>query len=51
LYQYSNTLKDYSDTFEALMQLSENYHGFSSNNSDETIIVSKVESYKLIFGK
>jgi len=43
----AHTLKSYSDKVEALTKLSEDYNGFSSNNSDQTLFVSKVESVKL----
>lgn len=41
------TLKNYSDKVEALTKLSEEYQGFGSNNSNQTLFVSKVDSVKL----
>lgn len=45
------TLKSYSDKVEALTTLSEEYNGFSSNNSNQTVFVSKVSSLKKSYRK
>ena len=44
LYNYSNTINNYKSTFEALKELSNNYQGFTSDNSSKVIFISKVES-------
>lgn len=41
---YSNIIKKYSSKAEALLDLSKNYRGFTSNNSDETIFITKVKT-------
>ncbi len=51
LSDYAYTLKTYSDKAEALVKLSEEYNGFASNNSDETIMIEKVEALKLNYRK
>ena len=44
LYNYSNTINNYKSIFEALKELSNNYQGFTSDNSSKVIFISKVES-------
>lgn len=44
LYNYSNTINNYKSTFEALKELSNNYQGFTSDNSSKVIFISKVET-------
>ena len=44
LTNYSNIIKKYSSKAEALLDLSKNYKGFTSNNSDETIFITKVKT-------
>lgn len=44
LTNYSNRIKRYSNKAEALIDLSKNYKGFSTNNSDETIFINKVKT-------
>ena len=44
LYNYSSKINNYKSTFEALKELSNNYQGFTSNNSSKVIFISKVES-------
>lgn len=46
LSSYSNKVNNYSSKAEALVNLSKNYKGFTSNNSNETIFVNKVKSVK-----
>lgn len=46
LVRYANTLKNYGNKFEALVTLSREYQGFSSNNSNETLFVSMTKSLK-----
>lgn len=41
---YSNVIKKYSNKAEALVDLSKNYNGFTSNNSDETLFINKVKT-------
>lgn len=43
---YSSKVKSYSNKIEALIDLSKNYKGFTSNNSTNTIFINKVESIK-----
>ena len=43
---YTNKVNNYSSKAEALVNLSKNYKGFTSNNSNETIFVNKVKSVK-----
>ena len=43
---YTGTIRTYSSRVEALVNLSNDYKGFASNNSNETIFVSKVKSEK-----
>ncbi|MBR2828870.1 MAG: hypothetical protein IKE70_06540 [Bacilli bacterium] len=42
LNNYGNKIKEYSNQAKTLVQLSKNYRGFSSDNSDQTIFVSKL---------
>lgn len=51
LNRYAYTLKNYSDKMEALTELSNDYHGFSSNNSNQTVFISKVQSLKVVYEK
>lgn len=44
LTNYSYKLRNYSNKAEALVDLSKQYKGFTSNNSTETIFLSKVKS-------
>ena len=44
LYNYSNIINNYKSTLEALKELSNNYQGFTSDNSSKVIFISKVES-------
>lgn len=46
LSNYSSKVKNYSNKVEALIDLSKNYKGFTSNNSTNTIFINKVESVK-----
>ena len=46
LSNYSNKINNYSSKAEALVNLSKNYKGFASDNSNETIFVNKVQSIK-----
>ena len=46
LSSYSNKVNNYSSKAEALVNLSKNYKGFASDNSNETIFVNKVQSIK-----
>lgn len=46
LSSYSYKIKNYSNKAEALVDLSKQYKGFASNNSSETIFISKVKSLK-----
>ena len=46
LSSYSNKVSIYSSKAEALVNLSKNYKGFASDNSNETIFVNKVQSIK-----
>ena len=41
---YANSLKTTKDRIEALQNLSKGYNGYSCNNANETIFVSKVKS-------
>ena len=43
---YTGTIRTYSSRAEALLNLSQNYKGFTTNNSDETIFINKVKSEK-----
>ena len=43
---YSNQVNNYSSKAEALVNLSKNYKGYASDNSNETIFVNKVQSIK-----
>lgn len=43
---YTGTIKTYTSRAEALVDLSNNYKGFSTNNSNETIFINKVKSEK-----
>ncbi len=51
LSNYAYTLKNYSDKAEYLVNLSQEYNGFASNNSNQILFVSKVESAKLTYKK
>ena len=44
LSNYSGVIKRYSSRAEALIDLSNNYNGFTSNNSNETLFINKVKS-------
>lgn len=44
LVNYSNIIKKYSNKAEALVDLSKNYNGFTSNNASETLFISKVKT-------
>ena len=44
LTKYSELIKKYSSKADALLDLSKNYKGFTSNNSDETIFITKVKT-------
>ena len=46
LTSYSSKIKVYSNKAEALIDLSNNYKGFASNNSNETIFITKIKSEK-----
>ena len=46
LSSYTRTIKTYSSRAEALVNLSKEYKGFSTNNSSETIFINKVKSEK-----
>lgn len=46
LLNYSNLAKNYSNKLEALIDLSKNYKGFASNNSDSTLFVYTISSLK-----
>lgn len=46
LSSYADTINNYSSVGKALIDLSKNYKGYTSNNSDETIFISKVKSAK-----
>ena len=46
LSSYSNKVNNYSSKAEALVNLSNNYKGYASNNATETIFVNKVHSIK-----
>lgn len=43
LVDYAEKLKDVSDNAEALVKLSNNYKGYSSNNADETVFIATVK--------
>lgn len=43
---YSRKIKKYSDKADALIQLSQNYNGFTSSNSQKTTFVFKMKSMK-----
>ena len=43
---YTTYIKEYSSKAEALVNLSKEYKGFTSNNSNETIFINKVNSEK-----
>jgi len=51
LNHYAYTLKNYSDKAEALMNLSKNYQGFSSNNANQTTFISMVKSAKITYSR
>ena len=51
LNRYVNTIKSYSNKMEALVKLSEDYHGFASNNSDNINFVSMIKSAKITYTK
>ena len=44
LTNYSNIIKKYSNKAEALIDLSNNYNGFASTNSNETVFINKVKT-------
>lgn len=46
LSSYTGTIKTYTSKLEALVNLSKEYKGFTTNNSDETLFISKVKSLK-----
>lgn len=46
LYNYSIKIKTYSNKAEALINLSKEYKGYTSNNSDNTLFISVVKSAK-----
>ena len=46
LSSYTGTIKTYSSRAEALVSLSKEYKGFTTNNSSETIFINKVKSEK-----
>lgn len=46
LSSYTKTIKTYTSKIEALVKLSKEYKGFTTNNSDETIFINKVKSEK-----
>ena len=46
LYNYSLKINNYSSKIEALINLSKQYSGYTSNNSDSTLFISKVKSAK-----
>ena len=46
LSSYTGTIKEYTTKAEALVSLSKEYKGFSTNNADETIFINKVKSEK-----
>lgn len=46
LTNYSYKIRNYSSKAEALIDLSNRYKGFTSNNSNETIFINKVKSEK-----
>ena len=46
LSSYTGTIKTYSSRAEALVSLSKEYKGFTTNNSNETIFINKVKSEK-----
>ena len=46
LNNYSFKVKKYKNKFEALVDLSNDYNGFASNNASETIFINKVKSIK-----
>lgn len=46
LTNYTNTFSGYSKKLERLVNLSKNYKGYGSNNSDETIFIYKMKSVK-----
>ncbi len=46
LTHYAYTIKDYSDKADALINLSKNYKGFASNNSNTTNFISMIKATK-----
>lgn len=42
----ANSVKAYSDRAKALKKFSQSYDGYSSNNADETVFVSMINSYR-----
>lgn len=44
LSNYANKMQNYSNKLEALVNLSKDYHGFTSNNADNSIFIAKVNS-------
>lgn len=51
LTNYANTLKSFTNRTEALLSLSNNYNGFTSNNAKETTFITKVESSKINYNR
>lgn len=49
LTNYANRLKNYTDKTEALINLSNAYKGFTSNNSDNTNFISVVKPAKITY--
>lgn len=51
LNNYTHSLKNYNDKIEALINLSHEYNGFTSKNSNNTNFVSVVKSEKITYQK
>lgn len=49
LNNYVKTIKNYTNKMEALINLSEDYKGFTSNNSNNTNFVSTIKSAKITY--
>ncbi len=49
LNHYVNTIKNYTNKIEALLKLSEEYRGFTSENSDNVNFISIVKSAKITY--
>ena len=43
---YAKTIKGYSDKAEALVNLSKEYKGYASDNSDSTMFIYLIKSLK-----